>query len=366
MKNLLPNIELENRVWGLDIMRAIAIMTVLISHSSEFILDGSTSLMYHSGVAGVEIFFVLSGFLIGGILIKVFQKEYSLKNIFNFWKRRWIRTIPNYYLALLVNAAFAFLFLDKNYLVYSTEYRSYFIFLQNSFNPEPGLYGIAWSLSIEEWFYLLFPICSFILFRFFKVKSLLNHALIFIVGIVILRAYYIGIHNGNFDWLVRQRMPLRLDSIIFGVIMAYIFKYYNQFVYEKRNILALLGLILVIIGSILLQNAVNLSFMQVPYLSQLFMLNFYDIGIMLMLPFLYFLPKPKAKFGVKFITWISLISYSLYLYHIIIIKILSQLNLTNTSIYFLLWPIWFIVASLAYQFFELPILRIREKITNKE
>src|SRR5690606_10309411 len=109
MKNLLPKIDLTSRVWGLDIMRAIAIMTVLISHSSQFILDGSSSLMYHSGVAGVEIFFVLSGFLIGGILIKVFQKEYSLNNILNFWKRRWIRTIPNYYLALLINAVIAYL-----------------------------------------------------------------------------------------------------------------------------------------------------------------------------------------------------------------------------------------------------------------
>lgn len=366
MKNLLPNINLESRVWGLDIMRAIAIITVLISHSNEFIIENAKSWTYHFGVAGVEIFFVLSGFLIGSILIRVFEKEYSLKSIFNFWKRRWIRTIPNYYLALILNAVFALIFLGKNYLVYSSEYRSYFVFLQNSFNPEPGLFGIAWSLSIEEWFYILFPLLSFILFKFFKLKFLFLHCIIFILGIIAVRAYYVGVHDGDFDLLVRQRMPLRLDSIIWGVIMAYFFKYYQNFIFNKRKILALIGVILFALGTILLQSAVNLNFIDIPYLSQLFMLNVYDIGIMLILPYLYFLPQPRPAFIPKFITWISLISYSLYLYHNIIIKVLTQTSLSNINIFFLLWPLWFVSASLIYQYFELPILKIRDKITKKE
>lgn len=366
MRNLLPKIDLENRNWGLDIMRAIAIFTVLISHSSEFITNVSFSFVYQFGVAGVEIFFVLSGFLIGGILIKVFEKEYSLNSIYNFWKRRWLRTIPNYYLALLLNGIFLLWYSNGTYIVYLREYSKYLIFLNNFHNPETGLFGVAWSLSVEEWFYILFPVFSFILYKFFKIKSILTHSLIFILAIVILRSYYANFHEGNFDWLVRKRMPLRLDSIVWGVIMAYFFKYKYQLIYEKRKLLAFAGCIVFILASILLEKAVQLNFLNVPWLSQVFMLNMYNIGIMLLLPIFYFLHMPKATFIPKLITWISLISYSLYLYHIIIIKTLSQTNLSNTTIYFLLWPIWFIIASIAYQYFELPILKLREKITNKE
>ena len=56
-------------------------------------------------INGVELFFVLSGFLIGGILIKTFQKDnsFGIKTISNFWIRRWFRTLPNYDLILILN-----------------------------------------------------------------------------------------------------------------------------------------------------------------------------------------------------------------------------------------------------------------------
>ncbi len=55
MKNLLPNIDLENRVWGLDIMRVVAIVTVLILYSSEYKMEYSFSLIYPFGVVAIEI-----------------------------------------------------------------------------------------------------------------------------------------------------------------------------------------------------------------------------------------------------------------------------------------------------------------------
>ena len=99
------NPNYSRRIFGIDLIRAIAILNVLIGHGS-FILDkANTDFPWIRLISGVELFFVLSGFMIGGIIIKSFEKnpEYGIKDISNFLKRRWFRTLPNYYLILIIN-----------------------------------------------------------------------------------------------------------------------------------------------------------------------------------------------------------------------------------------------------------------------
>jgi peptidoglycan/LPS O-acetylase OafA/YrhL len=87
---------LKNRSFGLDLLRAIAISLVLLAHFVKA--------FDKLGFWGVELFFALSGFLIGKILWNSFNQNqyYSFPLIINFWQRRWWRTIPNYWLFLLV------------------------------------------------------------------------------------------------------------------------------------------------------------------------------------------------------------------------------------------------------------------------
>ncbi|RYE13802.1 MAG: hypothetical protein EOP34_08005 [Rickettsiales bacterium] len=93
----IPKASLANtsthRSFGLDLARAIAIGLVLMSHFGHNALDAL-------GFWGVELFFALSGFLIGQILWRNFSQtdNWSGKQILNFWQRRWWRTLPNYYL----------------------------------------------------------------------------------------------------------------------------------------------------------------------------------------------------------------------------------------------------------------------------
>ena len=94
------NVNKKNRVFGLDLLRSIAIILVLILHS-EFIIRKLYPDFHIVFVDGVDLFFVLSGFLIGGILIKDFNEKKKF-NIFKFWSKRWLRTLPNYYLLLSV------------------------------------------------------------------------------------------------------------------------------------------------------------------------------------------------------------------------------------------------------------------------
>ena len=86
----------KNRIFGLDIMRTFAILAVMFGHSI-FFLPTSIKDQFHAFVIdGVNIFFVLSGFLIGGILIRDFEKKKTIKVLFNFWIRSFTFRIEHY------------------------------------------------------------------------------------------------------------------------------------------------------------------------------------------------------------------------------------------------------------------------------
>ena len=136
------------RNYGLDFIRASAIALVIVAHYA--------TAAPVCGVLGVEVFFVLSGYLIGGILYRMIQSQDPLdfRDVIQFWVRRWMRTLPNYYFFLLVFVVIAVA--TGQQVDWSSLWR-YPFFLQNLTEPPAVFYGISWSLAVEEWFYLFFP-----------------------------------------------------------------------------------------------------------------------------------------------------------------------------------------------------------------
>lgn len=168
---------------GLNGLRAICVILVLIFHSNIPFIGK------YMGWMGVDFFFVISGFLITGILMDSKTKKNYFKN---FYVRRFLRIFPIYYLVVisLFFSIFVFLFFTKKTYDLSS-FPAYLLYLQNIYAVlHNGFYfpllGHTWSLAVEEQFYLFWP---FIVF-FFSNKKLFWIALSLILIAPILRMYY--------------------------------------------------------------------------------------------------------------------------------------------------------------------------------
>jgi peptidoglycan/LPS O-acetylase OafA/YrhL len=194
---------------------------VLLSHWSEaasrwFGVRWSPVLVSITGSLGVELFFALSGFLIGRLLLELIERDPTLRGWWRFMARRWLRTLPLYLVWLVV---LALLWPPAEHLPsYLLEYGT---FTQNLMWPMPrdGWFNVSWSLGVEEWFYLLFSallIGGTALTRR-KTTCMWGAIVLFVAVPTALRWHFTG--PVGFDQ-IRGITVLRLDAIVFGVAIA--------------------------------------------------------------------------------------------------------------------------------------------------
>lgn len=322
---------------------------------------------------GVSIFFVLSGFLIGGILIKLLEdNKVSCKLLMNFWIRRWFRTLPNYLFILLVLLILNSIFTESFNLI---DYKSYFFFAQNLFSPHPFFFPEAWSLSIEEWFYLLIPIIIYVLIRLFNFSiksSLLFTALGIIICVTLFRYFRydtLVIDNiSSWDLLLRKQVFTRLDSLMYGVIGAFILYYYDSYWTQYRNHFLILGIALFISTKF---NLFGLDSFGLYHC--VFSFSVTSLATLFILPYLSSLKNGRGVFY-KIITYISLISYSMYLINLTIVQkwILgyidwSSIQNINGYLFFIIrylfyWILTIVISILIYKYLEIPTMNLRDKL----
>jgi peptidoglycan/LPS O-acetylase OafA/YrhL len=376
MKNIF-RIKIDtNRVFGLDILRALAILFVVIAHGSPLLPHKLRPINDFFIFDGVSIFFVLSGFLVGGILIRTIEKNGFSKNILlNFWIRRWFRTLPNYFLILIITCFF-YLHYNSDFTIRSVS--SYFIFSQNLSSIHPGFFPEAWSLSIEEWFYLLIPILIG-LFIFISKGSVRKNVLmtaISVITLVTVFRYYrystASINSlGEWDLIFRKQVVTRLDSLMFGVIGAYAYFYYTELWLNYKKQLLILG------ASLFLLTKFEIYFPIYSPINGLYMTVFSftltSVATLFLLPYLSDL---KTGEGVlyKIITYLSLTSYSMYLLNLTIIQqfilnIIPWSNITDNwrvielSKLGMYWVLLISLSILLYKYFEIPMTKLRDNKT---
>lgn len=359
----------NRRVFGLDLLRALAIVYVMLSHGYVYSVQ-LVQIRYYRWLIcdGVTLFFVLSGFLIGRILIKTIKDQpgFTFRSLLSFWIRRWFRTLPNYYLVLI-------LLIGSYALVHHQlppAWGHYFSFTQNFAGPHPVFFAEAWSLAVEEWFYLLIPFGLFILLQLNKKRkeTLLFWILCVLVVGTFIRVYKVTLYTypleNGFDAGIAKQVITRLDGLMYGMFGAWLSIYKPLYWFRHKNKVFIFGLVL-----LLFANTRSSSF-SLGY----FYYSLSALGTLCLLPKLSSMETGKGAIY-KAITFVSLISYSLYLTnHMVVLRgimpFLEKILHLNPSMdtgdsvlaFVLFWLLSIGISYGLYRFWELPVMKLRDRM----
>lgn len=352
----------ENRILGLDLFRAIAIILVVNSHGKFIISQLTEHIPTLFKIDGVELFFILSGFLIGSILIQLIHNNElnNVAHILTFWKRRWFRTVPNYMLFLIVNVILVSLeIIDGDIEQFNL---SFLFFFQNFYSGFFGFYWESWSLSVEEYFYIFLPLLLFLFTKkLASKKAILFTVIILIVLPLIYRISISSLQVDEFWWDVEFRKVVltRLDAIMYGVFMAFLKVYYTQFFNKNANLMLIIGLVLIIVH-FYVPHPPN------AFYTKTFYFSFQSFAVMLLLPKATQILSLGNLFLDKFIQFISKISYSMYLTNLLLAQfIMKNISLSsngkNLIVYVIYWSTTILLSYCIYKYFEHPITQLRER-----
>src|ERR671932_254247 len=319
----------------LDGLRGVAILMVVAYH-----YDLAPSL------SGVDLFFVLSGFLLGGILL---DKQEAPNYFKAFYARRFCRILPLYFVCLLVflillPLTLGWLGVDPHYfgdyfgdsfeeisLGYPLPLRSYFTFTHNFAMAQQGGWGTrwlthTWALAVEEQFYLFLP---------FFIRSFSREKLPYLlVGLILsaplLRVFLYGFHpHGDLAFYVL--MPCRADALLLGVLGAYVIRNERCLNLLRTHTKALYGLLALLLAAGVALTV--LSKLLVPTAYQPLVAASYGYS---WLPLVYsclVLIAVTEKRGlvtlatrIRPLSWLAVVAFGVFLLHIPILIIFQRLT----------------------------------------
>ncbi|RMB62949.1 acyltransferase [Dokdonia sinensis] len=373
-------IDYSRRIFGFDLLRGGATVTVVAGHSVHILPDTTNTLaagINFLGILGVEMFFVLSGFLIGRILYNLLTRNEIIRGEFRYFlARRWFRTLPNYYLLLLVNIVLLFL-LGREM---PEQLWSYFIFLQNFSSGMGGFYGESWSLTVEEFVYLLGPILLFLGALSFPKKNRKKLFLYIILTIIasamaIKLCYYFNLSDlsgARWNDTLRTVVIYRYDSIFYGMVASYIALRYPQFWKREAIKAAILGLVIAV-GIVMMLIIFKWTPETAPFFWNVIALPLISIAFALIMPLCSEMKTAPAYIR-RPITYISIRSYTMYLLHFgIILKTMLYLYPTEgmsreaLMVYAIIYMgIVFGLTHLWYRYVEKPATDLRDKPSVKK
>lgn len=334
----------------LDGLRGLAIGSVLIYHCHQKLVSSGLDSVAQWGWVGVNLFFVLSGFLITGIILDSRSDPQFFRN---FYARRGLRIWPVYVLLLLLNYAIVpFLFGGSWWMLHelrSAPWLHYIFFVQNLFFISlPGTMGPTWSLAIEEQFYVFWAPVA----RFVKNASLVP----ILIGVLILSPVLRAVNNG---FLTKTHTLTHLDGLAIGALIAMGLRsdLLSRTMWKR---LALAGIVIGAFGMFII--IVNGS----PLGDSFLALGF---GGMLVMGLL--VTGKRSAYGsflkARPIKFLGTISYGLYMTHILCFVVIGAFDLKMER--FGMWGDLAVVgvrlvlsisfATLLWYGFEKPILKLK-------
>jgi peptidoglycan/LPS O-acetylase OafA/YrhL len=355
------------RYFGLDLIRALAITLVLLSHTipSRQTWENANWAKFLLGYFGVEMFFLLSGYLIGAILIKSLLGEHlnSLRDVMAFWKRRWFRTLPNYYLFLILMLLVACCAGEG----FPKDAIKCLWFGQSFLSEGTMFFRVAWSLAIEEWFYILFPLVLLILAKLLSNgrRAALVCIVLFLVWPVLLRCF---LRAGSWDMGIRSVTLARLDAITYGVLLAFVRDFRIQLWKGLTKCWPIGVVATAFLGGLLFHfmkrdGSANVLFFRVFYFCST------SVSLGLCFPKAVELRAPE-NWTTKVIHSLSLWSYSIYLSHTLLAGIFGGIiygfgwaifHYKAAVISCLVWMTTLPISALLYRFYEKPLMDLRDR-----
>ena len=336
----------------IDGLRAIAVVAVILYHAQITILGFQP---FKGGFIGVDIFFVISGYLITSIILKelVTTGSFSFRH---FYERRTRRILPALLFVMFVSLPFAWMYLlpisfveFSKSILYSLGFSSnfYFHYSGQEYSAESGLlkpFLHTWSLSVEEQFYIIFPIVLLITFKYFR--KYLIHILILGFIISLSLADWGSRNHSSLNFYV---LPTRGWELLAGSLLAY-----YEITKGHRSQNKALNLILPTTGLILIGYSILF------FNDKMFHPSFYTlypiIGVCLIIWFSTKDEKVTNILSTKLFVGIGLISYSLYLWHYPIFAFARWINFVQGSLFkqLILSAVIIILSILSYYFIEKP------------
>ena len=326
----------------IDGLRAISVCAVILYHCN---LN-----FFYGGFIGVDIFFVISGYLITSIILKELIKTNSF-SFTHFYIKRIRRILPVLLVVIITSLPFAWIILlpnnfveFSNSIIYSIGFSSNFYFwgIDQQYGSESSLlkpFLHTWSLAVEEQFYILYPIFLFLTFKFLR-KYLIH---IFLLGFIFsISIAHWGSQNypsANFYFLVT-----RIWELMAGSILAY-FETCLGYRSKKKFInftMSIFGLLLIVYSIIFFDHSVSHpSFYTLIPITGVCLIIFYSSKEN-------FITRILSN---KLLVGIGLISYSLYLWHYPIFAFARIIGLFEKSIFSIIYLILFTILISIFSYF---------------
>jgi len=359
---------MEARSKALDILRAFAVFLVIGHHAGYFRYDGTNKLVAsiatffdQGGWVGVDLFFVLSGFLISGLLFREHQRFNSI-SFKRFFIRRGFKIYPSFYVLIVITIFVRSVFgyhtkVDLRQLLCES------FFVQDYVYP---MWQHTWSLGVEEKFYLFFPVLLIFLTKIPKYKNQPFKAIPLIFLLLAISVLGLRFLFALMEWNQYSTFHSRMDSLFFGVVISYYY-HYHQPGFKKmtktfKYFLLVFGVALLVVPGFVKLRPWEPNMMSVSGFTFLYL----GCGMILMALLQH---NFKNTMLVRTLAYIGAHSYSIYLWHIPVAiwgpESLNRLFATHLGWYasILIYIIGSIILGiLASKAIEFPTLRLRDSL----
>lgn len=357
----------KDRLNGLDHLRALAIMMVFLYHYQLpfWGFPEWVPTVAKFGWTGVDLFFVLSGFLISSQLFQQIKETQTI-SLKDFFVKRLFRILPAFWVVVLIYCCIPF-FHEREAL---PSVWKFLTFTQNfgvNIN-DFGTFSHAWSLCVEEHFYFLLPLILIILVY----TGLFKNSLWLLIGLFLfgfaMRLYsWNSLYTPNGQWYKYIYYPTynRLDGLLIGVLIAATY----QFRPKMWNKISQFGNLIVLLSLFILTTAYFLCFDERSFAASVFGFPLVSIGFGLLLIGAVSPSCVLYTWDSKTTTFIATLSFAIYLTHKGVIHITQNIFTRfsiepKSNIMMLLCVCSCVLAALMlHLIIEKPFMKLRAKIT---